>query len=233
MSEEFNTPLPSAEFTPEELAEASAMRPLEAIPSSWTVKGDPAVTKFVPKLEAFSPSDQKAVRELAGPNATGEQLQSALMTFLKSKSAEARIIAGAGAGATEPEREALEQLGQIQQLERERNRIEDELSDVIRHDTVIGADGMPEAVPVFRYQGQALTQRTYRIAEIAQEIADLKGARGDRAMQEAVRREADNRRQIKNQLEEAEEAKRRAETMVREERVNAAAKTRANMLRNS
>lgn len=232
MSDEFNTPLPSADFTPEELAEASAMRPLEAVPSNWTVKGDPAFTKFTPSVEGLAPADQKAVRELAGPNATGEQLQSALMGFLNNKRIEARIITGAGPGATEPEREALEQLGQMRELAREHEKLAAELGEVLRYDTVVGPDGKTEAVPVYRLQGEAVTMRTHRIAEIAQALTDLEGSRGTKAMDEAVRREADKRRQLRTQVEEAAEVDRRAEVMVREERVNARAKTRANMLRN-
>ncbi len=232
MSEEYNTPLPSADFTPEELAEASAMRPLEAVPSNWTVKGDPSFTKFTPSVEALAPTDQKAVRQLAGPNATGEQLQSALMGFLQNKRIEARIIAGAGPDATEPEREALEQLGQIRELAREHGKLQAELADVARYENGFDADGNPIAIPVLRFQGEAVTIRTHRMAEIAQAVTDLEGDRGKKAMEEAVRREAANRREQRTRLEEAAEVERRAEAMVREERVEARAKTRANMLRN-
>lgn len=232
MTEDFNTPLPSAEFTPEELAEASAMRPLEAVPSNWTVKGEPAFIQFTPSVEALAPADQKTVRELAGPNATDDQLQSALMGFLQNKRIEARIIAGAGPDATEPEREALEQLGQMRELACEHEKLAAELGEVLRYDTVVGPDGKTEAVPVYRLQGEAVTMRTHRMAEIAQAVTDLEGERGKRAMDEAVRREAANRREQRTRLEEAAEVERRAEAMVREERVEARAKTRANMLRN-
>lgn len=232
MSEDFTTPLPSTDFTPEELAEASSMRPLEAVPSNWTVSGDPAFTKFTPKVEGLAPADQKAVRELAGPNATEEQLQSALMGVLQNKRIEARIIAGAGPDATEPEREALEQLGQMRELVREHGKLQAELGEVARYENGKDADGNPIAVPVLRYQGDAHTRRTQRMAEIVQAITDLEGARGAKAMEEAVRREATKRRELRTRIEEAAEVERRAEAMVREERVNARAATRANMLRN-
>ena len=61
MSEENTTPLPSDDFTPEELAEASRIRPLEAIPSNWTVKGERTATIFTPSVEALSPDDRKVV----------------------------------------------------------------------------------------------------------------------------------------------------------------------------
>ena len=232
MSEQFNTPLPSVEFTPEELAEASAMRPLDAVPSNWIVKGDPSFTKFTPSVEGLAPADQKAVRELAGPNATGEQLQSALMGFLQNKRIEARIIAGAGPDATEPEREALEQLGQMRELVREHGKLQAELGEVVRYENSKDADGNPIAIPVYRYQGEAHARRTHRMAEIVNAITDLEGDRGKKAMEEAVRREAEKRRQLRTQVEEAAEVDRRAEAMVREERVNARAAIRANMLRN-
>lgn len=232
MSEEFNTPLPSAEFTPEELAEASAMRPLEAVPSNWTVKGDPAFTKFTPKIDALAPADQKAVREIAGPNATEERLQSALMSVLQNKRIEARIIAGSGPDATEPEREALAQLGQMRELVREHGKLQAELGEVVRYENSTDADGNPIGIPVYRYQGEAQARRTHRMAEIVNAITDLEGDRGAKAMDEAVRREAAKRRELRTQVEEAAEVERLAEAMVRDERVNARAKTRANMLRN-
>lgn len=43
MNNDDNTdaPLPDDEPTPEELRAAGTMRPLEALPSNWTIKGNP------------------------------------------------------------------------------------------------------------------------------------------------------------------------------------------------
>jgi hypothetical protein len=52
-------------------------------------------------------------------------------------------------------------------------------------------------------------------------------------LEEAAKREAMHRRSIAAQKQEAVDIERLAETMVRDERINARAATRARMLRNS
>ena len=233
MSDENTTPLPSDDFTSEELAEASRIRPLEAIPSNWTVKGERNAVIFTPSVDALSPDDRKVVYDRAGAGADEAKLQSTLISFLQAKRGEARILAGAGPDATEVEQEALSQLKQVNDLSREFDRISKELSDVARFDNSFDADGNPMAVPVLRYEGQARDNRQHRLAEIIQAINRIEGSEGAKALEEAAKREALQRRAIRSQKEDAVEIQRRAETMVREERINARAATRARMLKST
>ena len=234
MTEQTNTtPLPSDDITPEELAEASRIRPLEAIPSNWTMKGERTAAIFTPSVEALSPDDRKVVYDRAGAGADEAKVQSTLISFLHEKRGQARILAGAGPDATEVEQEALSQLKQVNDLSREFDRISKELSDVGRYDNGWDADGNPIAVPVLRYEGQARDNRQYRLAEIAQAIDRIQGAEGTKALEEAAKREALHRRALRTQREDAVEVERRAETIVREERINSRAATRARMLGNT
>lgn len=233
MSEESNTPLPSDELTSAEIAEASHIRPLNEIPSNWTVKGEPTARIFTPSIEALNPADRKAVQERAGAGADEARLQSTLIGFLQEKRGEARILAGAGPDATEVEQEALSQLKQVTDLSRELDRITNELAEVTRYDTVMDDEGNPSPVAVLRYQGQARDNRQHRMAEIVQAIDHIQGEEGAKALKEAAEREAIQRRAIRAQKQEAVEVERLAETMVYNERINARAATRARMLRNT
>jgi hypothetical protein len=233
MSDENNTPLPSDDLTPAEIAEASRIRPLEEIPSNWTVKGEPTAAIFTPSVDALSPADRKIVFDRAGAGADEAKVQSALMGFLHEKRGEARIAAGAGPDATEVEQEALSQLQQVRDLARELTQIEQELAEVARYDHGRDADGNPTAVPVLRLDGEARTRRQHRMAEIVQAIDRIEGQEGAKALKEAAKREAMKRRALLTQQEDAAEIQRRAEMLVREDRINARAASRARMLRNT
>lgn len=232
MSDENNTPQPSDDLTPAEIAEASRIRPLSEVPSNWRVKGEATAAIFTLSIEALSPDDRKTVYERAGAGADPTKLQSTLMSFLHEKRGEARIVAGAGPDATLVEQEALSQLQQVRELSRELDTVERELSEVARYDTGRDADGNPTAVPVLRLDGEARTRRQHRMAEIVQAIDRIQGAEGAKALEEAAKQEAMKRRELRNMQEDANEVQRRAESIVREERINERAQTRARMLRN-
>jgi len=234
MTEQTNTtPLPSDDITPEELAEASRIRSLEEVPSNWTVKGEPTGRIFTVSIDALKPEDRKTVYDRAGAGADEAKVQATLMDFLRAKRGEARIIAGAGEGATEVEQEALSQMKQVMDLSREFDRVNAELNEISRYDQGRDADGNPVAVPVLRLEGEARDRRQHRLAEIVQAIDRIEGAEGKKALEEAANREALQRKAIRAQIEDAAEVKRRAEAMVREERINARAATRARMIGNT
>ncbi len=233
MSDENTTPLPCDDITPEELADASRIRSLEDVPSNWTVKGEPTAAIFTPSIEALNPEDRKLVLDRAGPNADEAKVQAALIGRLKEKRAEARITAGAGEGATEVEQEALSQMKQVMDLSKEFDKVTKELGEIARYDMGRDADGKPVSIPVLRLEGKARDIRQHRLAEIAQAIDRIEGEEGKKALEEAAKREALQRRALRAQVEDAAEVKRRAEMMVREERINARAATRARMIGNT
>lgn len=222
------SPSPDEEPTAEELAAASAIRPLEELPSPWTIKGNPRMTSEV-SLSALSPADQQAVREAAGTN-DPDAIQAALHGFLRQRSVEFRLKAGAGDGATEPEREALSQMNQLRLLGDEFARIETELAEVRSHRTEHDADGNPVAVPVYALNGALRTSRENRLNEIKHAMSLLAGIEGEAAMQGAVRAQALRTRTLNSQIADQREITRRAHEVARERRINAAAETKAKFL---
>jgi hypothetical protein len=234
MSDTFpNTPLsPDEEPTAEEIAEAGRMRQLEELPSPWTVKGNPPMIAE-PTLGALSPEDRKAVIERAAGSRDPDALNVALRDFLRERSAEFRLKAGAGEGATATEREALEQMNQLRLLGEELGRIERELAEVREHRTELDANGNPVAVPVYSLQGDGRTGREARAEEIKHQMALVAGVQGEAALQRAAREDAIRARELRTAAYVASETKRRAQELALEERINAAARTRAKFLKGS
>ncbi|MBB6123247.1 hypothetical protein [Sphingobium subterraneum] len=214
---------PAAEPTAEELAAASYIRPLEELPSNWTVKGDPKI--LTPSISALSPDDQKVVMERAG-SADPEAVHAALITVLREKSVDARLLCGAGEGTTALERTALEQMSNLRQLAKEADRIDAELADVVEHRTEY-VDGRPVAVPVYRYNRDARTAREARLDEIRHNMVLIAGIEGQKDLDDAARADVRHARNVRQQLAEREEAKALGEKILRDERIKAQAETYA------
>jgi hypothetical protein len=229
MSDNTDTPIsPEDEPTEAEIAEARAMRPIEDLPSNFTVKGNPQMLAELPPLTAFSQEDRQAIRQAAGSDAP-EAIQGAILDFLQERRTEFRIKAGPGEGASGPEREALEQLNQLRLWSEEYHRLEAELARPIDHRTEYDERGEPVAVPIY-LQGSLRTSREVRMGELRQSMSLLAGIEGEAAMQRAVRSEALNRRKVKAQIEERQEIIRRAHEKAREKRINEAADAKAKFL---
>lgn len=225
-------PSPDEEPTAEEIAAAGAMRPLGELPSPWTVKGNPPIISE-PTLAALSPEDRQTVIQRASGSNHPDALNDALQGFLRERSAEFRLMAGAGEGATHTEREALSQLNQLRLLGAERDRIQAELTEVREHRTETDERGNPVAVPVHALQGSARAAREARLHEINHQAALIAGVEGEAALKQAARSDAIRTRELKAALFEREEIERRAREMVREDRINAAARTKAKFLKGS
>jgi hypothetical protein len=224
-----NTPAnPDEEPTAAEIAAAGTIRSLDQLPSPWVMKGEPSVIS-APTLEALSPADQQKVLESAGstnPTAVGR----ALNEFLRKRSADVRIRCGPGEGATETEREALDQMNQLRLMSEEHDRIAAELADIREHRTEYDANGNPVPVPVYALQGSSRTAREARLDQINEQMALVAGIQGEAALERAARADARRIRKLQSEVAEAREIERRAHEMAREKRINEAAATKAKYL---
>jgi hypothetical protein len=223
-----STPTSTDEPTAAEIAAAGVIRPLDALPSPWIVKGEPRILSQ-PTLEALSPADQKVVMERAG-SSNPEAISNALNGFLRDRQRDLRIRCGAGEGATATEAEALDQLNQVRLLTEEIDRIETELADVREHRTEYDAEGRPVAVPVYAVQGSLRSAKQHRLSEISGQLALISGVEGEAALNAAARKDALRARELAEQTADRAEIKRRAEQMVREKRLDAAARTHAKFI---
>jgi hypothetical protein len=221
---------PDEEPTAAEIKAAGVIRSLDQLPSPWVVKGEPTVVIREPTLEALSPADQQTVIKNAG-STDPTAVSRALNAFLRDRSAEVRIRCGAGDGATETEREALDQMNQLRLLTEESHRLETELADVREHRTEYDANGNPVPVPVYALQGDLRSSRQHRLDEIREEMALVAGIQGEAALQRAARADALRIRKLNSEAFEVREIERRANEMVREDRINEAARTKAKFLK--
>lgn len=151
---------------------------------------------------------------------------------LEANSYRLKVLAGPGKDANEYERECFGIMREIYDLECEADRIEAELNDTVGYGTDYDSDGNPVAVPVFRFapetrkgRQEALQDVRYRITQIEREAPARRTAARDRM---AARITADN-----EQLAVHTEAKRKADAMLRQERVDHLAEAFAKSRRNT
>ena len=220
---------PDEEPTVEELAAAATMRPLDQLPSPWVVKGDPAVLS-APTLEALSPADRQAVMNRAGTN-DPKAINAALNGFLRERQQDVRIRCGPGEGATATEREALDQMNQLRLMTEEFHRLETELAEVSEHRTEYDASGNAVPVPVYVLQGDLRSARQARMDQIGEQMTLVAGIQGEAELKRAARVDALRIRKARSDVSDLREIERRAQEMVREERLNEAAKTKAKFLK--
>lgn len=223
-------PSPAEEPTPQEIAAAGVIRPLEELPSPWQVKGNPRMIEE-PTLAALSPEDRQKVIQNASRSNDPDALNVALHGFLRERSAEFRLKAGAGEGATATEREAISQINQLRLLSEEHSRLEAELAEVREHRTELDAHGNPVAVPVYALQGASRAAREARMNEIRHQQALIAGVQGEEALKRAAREDAIRIREVRAAIADRDEIERRAHEIVREDRLNAAAAAKAKFLR--
>lgn len=230
MTDTLNTPAsPDEEPTAAELAAAGTMRPIEQLPSPWIVKGNPAVIS-APTLEALSQADRQTVLSSAGTN-DPKAVEAALHGFLKDRQRDLRIRCGPGEGATETERTAMSQINQTRLLVEEYHKLQSELAEVREHRTEVDANGNAVAVPVYVLQGSLRTAREVRMDEITKQTALIAGIQGEAELKEAARVDALRIRKTRQDVADVREIERRAHEMVRNERLDNAAKTKAKFLR--
>lgn len=217
-----------------------AMHPIDDVPSpyefpeGWKVQA--------PGMAALPPEMREAVSaKLAqlGP-VSPEQLKAKEAEFtaeaIRSKRGELRAMIGVGQNALPYHREMAGIAREYRDLAQQFDRITEELADVARHDTQTDpATGKPVAVPVMRVQG------TRRAAYLEQQDSLLRqmrllanddgtpGHEGAQRMKQALSESVALLKDRQQQAEEAAEAKRRAEHIVREDRINRRAESLARM----
>lgn len=151
---------------------------------------------------------------------------------LEANSYRLKVLAGPGKDANEYERECFGILRELYDLESEAERIEAEINDTVGFGTDYDGDGNPISAPIYRFatetrQGrrQALQDVRYRISQVEREAAFRRTAAAKRVQDRIA---ADN-----EQLAVHTEAKRKADAMLRQERVDQLAEAFAKNRRNT
>ena len=110
-------------------------------------------------------------------------------------------------------------MNELRLLSAEYGKLEAELAEVAEARIEKDADGNQFAVPVHALQGQQRTWREARMRQIGQQMTQVAGIEGQKALDRAAREEALKRRQRSAQIEEQREITRRAHEIAKEKRV--------------
>ncbi|WP_416832993.1 MAG: hypothetical protein ACMUJI_07820 [Erythrobacter sp.] len=193
------------------------------------------------------PPDRRAKieQELAQvPGSQRAQREHELVTeALKQNSVELRIKAGPGEGATPVERERFLLAREVYELENEELAILAELAKVekavpvfneITGEPVIDPKtGQQQMKLIDLIQGDRRKAMEARAAEIRRQIDLLNGFEGDRRLQRALKVTVEAEKARQQQLAEEQEARRRADEIIRNERIEAKAEAYAKNRRNT
>src|SRR5690606_3378948 len=115
--------------------------------------------------------------------------------------------------------------------------LQEELERIQRYDTETDATGVPKAVPVYAVTGErarAYAQQQDDIARRIRLLVDDKGygIEGQKRMRKALAESVAARVEIERQATEEAEARKRAEQINREKRINERAESHARLNRN-
>lgn len=229
MTDETTTFTPAPIPTEEELASFDHRQ----VSSPVEVIGDVHIAAE-PSLAGLPPEMQDRVRaKLATVQGDRDIFERQfIMEELQANSYRLKVLAGPGKDANEYERECFGIMRELYDLESEAARIEAEINDTVGYSTDYDLNGNPIAVPVYRFapetrQGRqnALQDVRYRIAQVEREAAGRRSAAAKRVQDRIA---ADN-----EQLAVHAEAMRKADAMLRQEKVDQLAEAFAKNRRNT
>lgn len=235
--------LSNYEIAPEDQAladEITSRDPLEATRGPVSVQADPGTLARLPTdlpLSALDPATANAIRAEVSKVSPAERpaLEAKLIgEAVRALRLQLRVSAGPGEGTDPYWREAFAIANERQQLEQEVWRLEAELAEVERFDTIVDpATGqtMPKAVE--RYQGELRRGMELRRDELLRQLKVLTEIESPRRLQKARFEAVQLVKAQRQQLADEAEVRRRAEEKVREERIERRAEARAKMLRGS
>lgn len=174
-------------------------------------------------VEALSPSmRQPILAELARVSGDDRaQVEAQLVRrALQQGSLDFRIAAGLSEDADPYQRTVFDLANRLRLIEHEENQILADLDEVRGYTT--GTDpetGKPVSVPVMALSANSQSIARNRLTELGRQRAHIQGAEGDEERRRALSEAIEHRKGIKAQLQDAEEAKRRAADAIREERI--------------
>jgi hypothetical protein len=167
---------------------------------------------------------QAITSQLVGLTGAAREAREAelVMNAVSNLALDARVRQGPGVGANAYQVEMFHQANTLRQLDQEQRRIMSQLTAVDGYKTgaVDPPTGEPTAEKIYSYQGDRRRALEIRLGEIAEEVADLEGAAGDRRMRKALERAVDDVKKSRDQHAIFQEAKARAAHNAREARIN-------------
>lgn len=233
------TPEPSYDIAPEDAAYAAKVDavPMEAVRNTGGIEFTPSF-----KISGLSPEHQReAHARLAGlsPAEAAAKESAVVASVIRDKITPHTFASGLSDDALPHHREVNEIRLEIRDAEREVAKISEDLAEVVRYDTTTDpATGKPVAVPVMKLTGEREMGALNRRAALMRKLDSLcstDGKIGHEADRRLKKAKFDSVQLLKKREEEAADnaaAKALAAKMLRDEKIEAQAKSLANMRRN-
>lgn len=236
----------SYEITPElqPFADAVMATPLDDVPTphsmpeGWGANLTMRSTGLPPEMRREVEEKLNALGSLTPEDRAAKDVEFTAAA-IRSKRMELRVLTGVGSDASPYHREQAAIAREVRDLATEFQRLQSELEEVARHETVTDpATGETKAVPVYRVAGtraQAYARQqediSRRMRLLVKDDGSL-GIEGEKQLRQALHTSAVARQALHRQVTEEAEAKRRAEEINTERRINARAESLARLNRN-
>lgn len=181
--------------------------------------------EFKPTLESLSPEMRQPIAAQLGglTGAAREKREGELvLAAMQQRALDVRIHQGPGVGANAYQVEMFAQARQLQELDREHQRIVAQLGefDGFKTGGIDATTGEAQAEKIYRYQGDRRRALEDRLVQIATSAEHLEGAEGTRRMQKALARAVEDTKKSRDQYAILQEAKDRAAHNAREDKIN-------------
>jgi hypothetical protein len=232
-------PAPSYDIAPEDQHHLTAIRAMSAndapppydIPEG--IKFSTLTVAALPKQRAAGvmaslPTQAEVLAQLVGvPAAQRPATETALVAnAIRAMRPALRVAGGVGKNATPFQREQVAIAREVQDGNREIERLQERIDEIERHATVVDeSTGEVKAVPVYRLEGRSLMAAQQAQRDIMGRIRALvkadgsPGFEGFRRLKEAEYESVMARKEIAQQLADDAEAKLRTEAELREDRI--------------
>lgn len=220
-----------------------AMDPMQVpmpydIPEGWAANLTLRATALPPEMQRAVTAKVAALGTLTPEQRTAKEAEFTA-DVIRSQRARLIVQGGVGPDATPYHREQAGIAREVSDLLRQYNVLQAELEHIVRYDTQTDPiTGEPIPVPVFAVIGQrakAYVEQQHDLARRLRLLVDEDGAygiEGSKRLDQALAESVAARVELDRQLSEEAEAKRRAEAINREKRINSRAESLARLNRN-
>ena len=217
------TDSPSPDFVPTPIPTEAELASFDhrAVPSSTTTVGDVKIGE--PVLAGLPPEMRQRIEEKMATVKADRAIfeRQFIREELEKNSYRVKVLSGIHKEANEYERVSFGIMREIYHMQREADRISEELADVVGYSKELDEEGSPQGVAILRYQHEARRAREAALEDVRRRIRLLEGREGDQLRAEAAKVTQDRIRDQNERLQEDHEVRKLAAEKQRSVRIAA------------
>jgi len=238
---------PSYEITPELRPHADAILAVDPndvptphqMPEGWGASLTMRSTGLPPEMRQAVEARLSQLGDVTPEQRAAKDVE---FTFdaIRSKRMELRVLTGVGSDASPYHREQVAIAREVRDLSKEFDRLSEQLTEVARYDTSVDpVTGDAKAVPVYAVSAERAKGIASQQDDISRRIRLLlnddgtMGYEAEKRLRQRLHESATQRAALHEQVAGRAEAERRADEIIREERINKQAQSIASMRRNT